>query len=174
MQQLLDYGKPPRLDLAEACPREVMAAAADACAPLAVQAGVEIDLEATPDVPRLKIDRGRIVQVLENLLENAVQHTPQGGMVRCRARAEGEGVRFAVEDGGPGFRLEDLDRLFEPFFTRRRGGTGLGLSIVQRIVEQHGGQVTAANRPEGGAVMTVTLPADCEDRLRSRPRPPGW
>lgn len=174
MQQLLDYGKPPRLDLAEACPREVMAAAADACAPLAVQAGVEIDLEATPDVPILKIDRGRIIQVLENLLENAVQHTPQGGMVRCRAQAAGEGVRFSVEDGGPGFRLEDLDRLFEPFFTRRRGGTGLGLSIVQRIVEQHGGQVIAANRPEGGAVMTVTLPADCEDRLRSRLRPPGW
>ena len=174
MQQLLDYGKPPRLDLADACPREVMVAAADACVPLAVQAGVEIDLEAAPGVPRLKIDRGRIVQVLENLLENAVQHSPKGSLVRCRAQSAEAGVRFAVEDGGPGFRPEDLDRLFEPFYTRRRGGTGLGLSIVQRIVEQHGGQVSAANRPEGGAVMTVTLPADCEDRLRSLPRPPGW
>jgi PAS domain S-box-containing protein len=174
MRQLLEYGKPPRLDLAEACPREVMVAAADACAPLAVQAGVEIDLEAGPGVPSLKIDRGRIVQVLENLLENAVQHSAKGGLVRCRAQEGGEGVRFSVEDDGPGFRPEDLDRLFEPFYTRRRGGTGLGLSIVQRIVEQHGGQVTAANRPEGGAVMTVTLPADCEDRLRSRPRPPAW
>jgi PAS domain S-box-containing protein len=174
MQQLLDYGKPPRLDLAEACPREVMVAAADACAPLAVQAGVEVDLEAGPEVPCLKIDRGRIVQVLENLLENAVQHSPPGSMVRCRAVAAAGGIRFSVEDGGPGFRPEDLERLFEPFFTRRRGGTGLGLSIVQRIVEQHGGQVTAANRPEGGAVMSVTLPADCEDRLRSRPRPRAW
>jgi len=174
MRQLLEYGKPPRLDLTEACPREVMVAAADACAPLAVQAGVEIDLEAAPGVPDLKIDRGRIIQVLENLLENAVQHSPKGSLVRCRAQGSEEGIRFSVEDGGPGFRPEDLDRLFEPFYTRRRGGTGLGLSIVQRIVEQHGGQVTAANRPEGGAVMTVTLPADCEDRLRSRPRPRAW
>ena len=173
MRQLLEYGKPPRLDLAEACPREVMAAAADACAPLAAQAGVAVELEADPGVPRLTIDRGRVVQVLENLLENAIQHSPPGGRVGFRALATEGGVRFAVEDAGPGFRLEDFDRLFEPFFTRRRGGTGLGLSIVQRIAEQHGGRVVAANRPDGGAVMTVTLPAAPAAPLRSRRLPPA-
>ncbi|MEA2600716.1 MAG: hypothetical protein QOF89_1708 [Acidobacteriota bacterium] len=169
MQQLLDYGKPPRLDLSPAAPREVMAAAAVACAPLAAKAGVEIALDVAPDLPSPLLDRNRVVQVFQNLLENAIQHSPSGARVAFRATlapispaapaaSAGTAVRFIVEDSGPGFRPEDLDRAFEPFFTRRRGGTGLGLSIVQRITEQHGGEIAAANLPGGGAVMTVTLP----------------
>jgi PAS domain S-box-containing protein len=159
MNQLLDYGKPPRLDLAEACPREVMAQAVLACAPLAEQKGIEIDQVAEPGLPCLVVDRHRVAQIFQNLLENAIQHSAAEGRVRFHAQAAGEErVRFVVEDSGPGFRAGDFERLFEPFFTRRRGGTGLGLSIVQRIAEQHGGEVAAANRPEGGAVMTVTLP----------------
>ncbi len=172
MRQLLDYGKPSRLDLGEACPHEVMTSAIVACAPLAHQAGVEIAHEADRSLPRLVVDRHRVVQIFQNLLENAIQHSPAGGRVFFRAQApeDGAAVRFSVEDGGPGFRPEDLDRLFEPFFSRRRGGTGLGLSIVQRIAEQHGGEVVAANRPEGGAVMTVTLPVcyDGDGRLTSQ------
>jgi signal transduction histidine kinase len=105
-----------------------------------------------------------MVQVFQNLLENAIQHAPRGGRVAFRAEpaAEGEpgGLRFVVEDAGPGFEPDDLPHVFEPFFTRRRGGTGLGLSIVQRIVEQHQGEIVAGNRPEGGAVVTVTLPRE--------------
>ena len=158
MQQLLDYGKPLRLEPSAESPEEVMRAAAAACAPIAAGARVEIVEEPVTDLPSLEMDRNRVVQVFQNLLENAIQHSPPGSRVTFRAEGAGERVRFAVEDSGTGFRAEDLDRIFEPFFTRRRGGTGLGLSIVQRIVEQHGGEVTAANRPAGGAVMSVLLP----------------
>ncbi len=67
-------------------------------------------------------------------------------------------LEISVGDRGPGFRPDDLARIFEPFYTRRRGGTGLGLSIVKRIVEAHGGTVEAANRPDSGAIMTLGFP----------------
>ncbi|MFP5288198.1 MAG: ATP-binding protein [Thermoanaerobaculia bacterium] len=164
MHQLLDYGKPARLDLAAVTPDEVMAMAATACEPLASRSGVDVAVSSESGLPQLHVDRGRIAQVFQNLLENAIQHSARGKAVRFRAEradqgvGDREGVLFAVEDAGPGFLPADLHRVFEPFFTRRRGGTGLGLSIVQRIVEQHGGEVLASNLPSGGASMTVFLP----------------
>ncbi|HEX3129273.1 MAG TPA: ATP-binding protein [Thermoanaerobaculia bacterium] len=169
MHQLLEYGKPARLDLAEVGADEILAMACTACGPLAERAGVTIvpELpEVAAGLPPVKVDRGRISQVFLNLLENAIQHSPRGGSVVLRAErvipdgadAGRQGVRFVVEDSGPGFLPGDLHHVFEPFFTRRRGGTGLGLSIVQRIVEQHGGEVVAANRPGKGAVIQVFLP----------------
>lgn len=104
-----------------------------------------------------------MIQVLQNLIQNAVHFSPEGGTVEVALRetqAQGNGVwqECSVRDSGPGFRDEDLGHLFEPFFTRRPGGTGLGLSIVKRIVYEHEGEVAAANHPQGGAVITVRLP----------------
>ncbi|HWM94463.1 MAG TPA: ATP-binding protein [Thermoanaerobaculia bacterium] len=174
MHQLLDYGKPARLDFADVTPDEVMAMASTACAPLASRSEVDLVVQSDEGLPRLQVDRGRIAQVFQNLLENAIQHSPRGRTVVIRAEKEDgerEGVRFAVEDTGPGFLPGDLHRVFEPFFTRRRGGTGLGLSIVQRIVEQHGGDVAASNRTSGGAAMTVFLPL--RPRRAGAPGPPA-
>ena len=169
MQQLLDYGKPFRLAVTPESPREVMDIALQVCQPLALRAQVELAGEPAPDLPLLCVDRNRIVQVFQNLLENAVQHSQAGSRVVLRAARvelrERDGVCFTVEDTGPGIRSEDLPHIFEPFFTRRRGGTGLGLSIVQRIVENHEGEILIANRPEGGAAVSVILPL----RLQAQP-----
>ena len=112
--------------------------------------------------PRVGAVRRRLLIALQNLIQNAIQHTPRGGEVTVEVEELEQGgrpwVRCRFLDSGTGFKAEDLSRIFEPFFTRRRGGTGLGLSIVQRIVEEHGGRVAAGNRPEGGAVMTLELP----------------
>jgi signal transduction histidine kinase len=81
-------------------------------------------------------------------------------MVRLRRTQEPDGnyALVTIRDAGPGFTVGDETRIFQPFFTKRPGGTGLGLAIVQQTIEEHGGQISAGNHPEGGAELTVRLP----------------
>jgi PAS domain S-box-containing protein len=167
MRDLLDYGRPAALSLTAVHPAEPARRAARACAGLARRQGVEVKEEVDPLLPPLALDAARMEQVFENLLANAIQHSPREGRVRLVAHLTDGGPRpvvaFEIEDEGPGIAAADLSRVFEPFFSRRKGGTGLGLPIVQRIVEAHGGEVWAANRPQGGAVFTVTMPVPAAD-----------
>ena len=161
MQDLLDYGKPTVLNPTAVDPREAVRRAVHSCASLARERGVALAEEVFPEIPRLEMDARRMEQVFENLIANAIQHSPRGGRVRVAARpgpAPDAHVEFTVEDEGTGLAEIDIPHLFEPFFSRRKGGTGLGLSIVQRIVEAHRGRVVAANRTAGGAVFAVSLP----------------
>jgi signal transduction histidine kinase len=159
MQALLEYGKPPKLDLVSDAPGEAYAQALRSCTPLATRMNVHIVSPAGTDSRLIRMDRQRLVQVFQNLMENAIQHSLSGGCIVVEATEvplDGrDWISYAIKDSGPGFNPEDLPRVFEPFFTRRRGGTGLGMSIVQRIVEEHGGSIVAGNRPEGGAVIVV-------------------
>ncbi len=158
MQDLLDYGRPAAIEPHLQPLGPVVARAANACDPLARRRGVEIQAVVPEGLPPLRLDRDRFSQALINLVENAVQHSPEGGAVVVEASSRPDRIEIAVRDSGPGVAADDLPHLFEPFFSRRVGGTGLGLSIVQRIVEEHGGRVSAANRPEGGACLSIRLP----------------
>lgn len=162
MSDLLEYGKPPSNTLAESPLTEIVSQAVSDCAGLAAAKGIRMSARLNGWEPRVGAVRRRLLIALNNLIQNAIQHTPKGGEVTVEVeKCELGGrpwVRCRFLDSGTGFKAEDLSRIFEPFFTRRRGGTGLGLSIVQRIVEEHGGRMAAGNRPEGGAVMTLELP----------------
>jgi signal transduction histidine kinase len=172
MEDLLDYGKPPVLRLAEVGLKDVVRRAVLGCEVLARESRVTVEEEMPAGLPAVRLDADRIEQVIENLIANAIQQSQPGSTVRVAARLVGQGpelvVQFTVEDEGPGLPDVNAVRVFEPFFSRRSGGTGLGLSIVQRIVEAHGGQVTGANRPTGGAVFTVTLPSTGPREPRNR------
>ena len=162
MQDLLDYGRPPRMKLASDWLETALRGALEGCQPFAAHAGVRIAVDVPDGLPAIPSDAGRLQQVLQNLLANALQHSPRGSAVTVSARAvdgPSPGLAFRVADEGPGVPPEDLERVFAPFFSRRRGGTGMGLSVAQRFVEAHGGSLTAANQTEGGAVFTVFLPA---------------
>lgn len=105
----------------------------------------------------------RLARVIQNLLVNAVRHTPADGSVRIEARHSIDALEVAVADTGEGIPPEDLARVFEPFFradpARHGAGAGLGLALAKRIVETLGGQISAESEPSGGARFAVTLPA---------------
>ena len=121
----------------------------------------------TIDVPRedasVSADPAKLHDIIRNLVENAVNYSPEDAEVRLAAARSNGQFTITVSDSGPGIPADDLTRVFERFYRvdksrSRPGGTGLGLAIVRHLVELHGGTASAANRPEGGAVFTVTLP----------------
>ena len=109
-------------------------------------------------------DAKRLEQVFWNLLSNGIRFGREGGFVRVASTVENGAIRVTVEDDGPGIDPAFLPHVFEPFRQadasprRAHDGLGLGLSIARHLVELHGGNMSAANRPGGGAVLTVMLP----------------
>jgi two-component system phosphate regulon sensor histidine kinase PhoR len=122
-----------------------------------------VTVDVAAEAPSALADPGMLHDVLRNLLENAVNYTPEGAEIRLSSRRVGAAPTIVVADNGPGIPAEDLTRVFERFYRvdksrARPGGTGLGLAIVRHIVELHGGRITVANASGGGAVFTITLP----------------
>jgi len=132
-----------------------------------------IDVQLEPDLPGLQGDPGLLRRALDNLVDNARKYSPPGSTIRLRAARRGADIVVEVIDSGEGIPAEDLARLFTPFFrgdksrTRATGGVGLGLSLARRIVEAHGGTLSAESAPGIGTTMTVTLPANGEAVSRS-------
>ena len=121
---------------------------------------IAIEREIPRELPPLLADRDRIKQVLLNLVLNALQAMPGGGVLTLGARVSGATLTLSVTDTGAGIPAEILPRLFEPYVTTKVKGLGLGLAIARRIVEAHGGRIEAENRPEGGSRFRVALPLD--------------
>jgi len=163
MQRLLAFGRPIASERHRTSLPEVLRAAADICSILAAgkQVRVEIAVLDSADYA-VAVDRPRLIGAFQNLIDNAIQFSASGGHVVVRLRRiqepDGAYALITVRDAGPGFLAGDETRIFQPFFTKRAGGTGLGLSIVKQTIEEHGGKISAANHPEGGAELSVRLP----------------
>jgi two-component system sensor histidine kinase HydH len=107
---------------------------------------------------RVSLDVEKIRQALVNLLQNALHASPEGGEVRLTADCNGHAVKFVVDDQGVGIPAENLERIFQPFFTTKPKGTGLGLPITHRIVREHGGRIQVKSVPGNGTRFTLTFP----------------
>lgn len=121
-----------------------------------------ISINIPPELPLFKVDKGMLEQVVYNLVNNAVQHTPPASKVDVSVADYGW-LQIVVEDNGSGFPEDELPRVFEKFYRLKRsgaGGTGLGLSIVRGFAEAMGGKVVLENVPAGGARFTLSIPAE--------------
>ena len=167
MEELLEYGKPFRGELFLVPIEEMIVRSIKACVPAAAVAQVKLESDVAASLPKIRIDRRRLSKVFVNLIENAIQHSPQGSVVVVEARRVIDGgqdwVQCAIKDSGTGILEQDISKIFEPFFSKRRGGTGLGLAIAHRIMQEHGGKLIAGNNPNGGACMIARFPTPTEE-----------
>jgi PAS domain S-box-containing protein len=166
MEELLEYGKPFRGDVYPVSLEEMITRSIRACLPAAMAAQVTLVNNVGDSLPQIMVDRRRLSTVFINLIENAIQHSSPGGVVTIDAGKVTEGaqdwIECSVKDLGPGIDHENLRKIFEPFFSTRRGGTGLGLAIAQKTMEEHGGELRAGNNSVGGACMSARFPLPTE------------
>ena len=155
-----------RLDREPLAPAELVERATDAARPRAAEKGISLVGTVEPALPLISVDPQRLGQVLQNLLTNALRHTPQGGQVTIEAGHTSAGaVAISVTDTGSGIAPADLPHIFERFYradssrARATGGSGLGLTITRRLVEAHGGTIDATSTVGQGSRFTFTLPA---------------
>jgi signal transduction histidine kinase len=133
--------------------------------PEAQQQGISMQIETSSDLPQVEVDPGRMAQVLENLVNNALRYTPEGGRIVLSAEANTSTIKLHVQDNGVGITPEDLPYVFDRFYrsekSRPRQGTesGLGLAIAKSIVEAHGGSLWVESALGEGTTFTIALPA---------------
>ncbi len=151
------YSHVPRL---ERSPGDLAAAVRDVVEAYraAPPPGVDVRLAGADGALPARFDAKLLPRALRNLLENAVRASAGRGEVDVRVESDGVSARIAVADRGAGVPAAQLERIFEPYFSMHAGGTGLGLPIARRIAEEHGGTLTARNRPSGGLEAVITIP----------------
>lgn len=147
-------------------PQELMERLAATYKHTAGQNDLTLQVQAAPDLPEIQVDVERMVQVLENLVSNAIRYTPAGGTITLSAGRDQESVLLKVTDTGAGILPQDLPHIFDRFFRadqarqQAEDESGLGLAIAKSIVEAHGGKISAESEPGHGSTFIVALPAD--------------
>ena len=154
-----DYAKTPAINLQLADLNQLVQETAELYRANEKQASLELALST--ELPRLRLDKNRMRQLLINLIKNALEaldEQPQQGCIVLRSTLKARCVQLDIQDNGPGIAPELLPRLFEPYVTSKHKGTGLGLAIVKKIVEEHGGTISAHNNSEKGAMLSIQFP----------------
>ena len=154
------------LDIQRVAPARIVQESVEAFRARAAADGVTLHLEAPDDLPEIAADARRVAQIIDNLVENAITHTPAGGTVGVAIGRAGGGVQVSVADTGPGIAPEELEHVFDRFYrtdpsrSRATGGSGLGLTIARQLAAAHGGRLAAESAVGEGSRFVCTLPVE--------------
>ncbi len=171
-----------RLDLKPVLASELVEGAIARMQSQTDDAGIMLETAIVGEPAYAMVDRDRIEHVFDNLIINAIQHTPRGGLIRIGARPQDDRLRFEIHDSGAGIPREHLSRIFDKFYRvsngQQAGGAGLGLAIAREILTAHGGQIEVDSEPGRGTTFSFTLPsrgllhdlADSQGQRTSSPR----
>jgi signal transduction histidine kinase len=161
VQQFLDYARPPRVDPQPADLAALVAALVESRQALAESRGIELGAD-TKAAGTARVDADQLRQALDNVLRNAFEATPAGGRVEVKARSTSREHVIEVADTGQGIPADQIDRVFDLYFTTKPDGTGVGLAVTNQIVTAHGGTVEVESQPGAGTRVTVRIPAQAD------------
>lgn len=160
IENFLTVGKPLTLNKSEVDLGTLIQDVVGLAHQKAVEQGIAIEVGGEAPVPRLQADPVQIKTCLMNVVLNAIQAMPAGGRLRITAASGSGTIDITISDTGPGISADDLDRIFNPYFTTKKLGIGLGLAITKKIVEEHRGRITVRSRPNEGTDVVISLPGE--------------
>ena len=158
LTNLLDFARPRRPNYQIVDVGQILSSVVSLAAHMASQSSITLRADVPSSLPPVECDPEQLKQVILNLTINAIQAMPDGGEILLSARTKNSNILIQVKDQGCGIGPEDLDKVFNPFFTTKENGTGLGLSMAHQIVSQHGGILSGERNPDKGMTFSVLLP----------------
>ena len=160
VQEFLGFSRPKQPEFRQADLNEAIESVLTLTTQEARKVGVKFDKKLDPSIGKRSIDAGMLKQAFLNLVLNAIQAMPNGGVLTVESRLRSDAIEVKIEDTGVGIPEENRKKLFSPFFTTKKNGTGLGLAITYRIIENHRGRIDVASEQGKGTTFTVKLPIE--------------
>jgi signal transduction histidine kinase len=154
ISDLLEYSREVHLEVREASAKSITR---DALAHLSIPRKIHL-VDSTKNQPKIMVDREKMRRVFVNVIKNAVDAMPKGGTLRIASRKTDGNLEITLTDAGTGMTKETMEKIWSPLFTTKAKGMGLGLPIAKRLVEAHGGSITAESKAGKGSTFTVTVP----------------
>ncbi len=161
VQNFLRFSRPPTLHLLKTAANNLLLRVVDLVTPEAREHGIELTTRLTDGLPEVLVDENQLSQALLNVVINAFQAVEENARVELKTRLEENSLVFEIADNGCGILDEDMEHIFEYYYTTKDEGTGLGLSIAQRIVHHHGGTLEVDSKAGQGTTFVIRLPVVC-------------